>query len=201
MTAHALIYIVIGFALVLAAAPYGFARTETARRKAVDRLARRIDLAVPTSPIEDERIGARLAVRERSIAVSGGIGLIAAVLAALFLPGFHQNDFSHLGIFIISLTGVGVGAGLNALRTTRELPDDVPRIARLSTPTMSDYLLGIEYRGAIVIVAVGAVVTAASVALASNPHRHYRRRLWPTPAARATAAATPVTASAERDVR
>lgn len=165
MNAQAWIYVIIGFVLVLAAAPYGFARTETARRKAVDRLAKRIDLAVPTSPIEDERIGLRLAVRERYIAVGGGVGLIVAILAALFLPGFNQNNFSLLGIFIISLTGIGVGAGLSALRTTRELPNDVPRIARLSSPTMSDYVIGLEYRGAIVTVIAGAVVTAVVVPL------------------------------------
>lgn len=165
MNAQAWIYVVIGYALVLAAAPYGFARTETARRKAVDRLAKRIDLAVPTSPIEDERIGLRLAVRERYIAVGGGVGLIVAILATLFLPGFDQNNFSLLGIFILSLTGIGVGAGLSALRTTRELPNDVPRIARLSSPTMSDYLIGLEYRGAIVTVIAGALVTAIVIPL------------------------------------
>lgn len=165
MNAQAWIYVVIGFALVVAAAPYGFARSDTARRKAVDRLAKRIDLAVPTSPIEDERVGLRLAVRERCIAVGGGIGLVAAILAALFLPGFDQNNFSLLGIFILSLTGIGVGAGISALRTTRELPNDVPRIARLSSPTMGDYLIGLEYRGAIVMDVVGAAVTAVTLPL------------------------------------
>lgn len=163
MTAQAWIYVIIGAMLVAAAAPYGFARTETARRKAVDRLAKRIDLAVPTSPIEDERIGLRLAVRERFIAIGGGAGLLVAILAALFLPGFDQNNFSLLGIFLISLTGIAVGAGLSARRTTRELPDDVPRIARLSSPTMSDYLLAVEYRGEIAAVVVGVIVTVAAL--------------------------------------
>ncbi|RUR01900.1 hypothetical protein [Labedella endophytica] len=165
MTTLAWIYVLIGAALIVAAAPYGFARTETARRKAVDRLAKRIDLAVPTSPIEDERVGLRLAVRERFIAVGGGIGLIVAILAALFLPAFGRNDFTVLGIFLIALTGIGVGAGLSALRTTRELPSDVPRIARLSSPTIHDYLIPIEYRGAIGAVVLGVVVTIATLPL------------------------------------
>jgi hypothetical protein len=164
MTPQAWIYVVIGAALVVAAAPYGFARTETARRKAVDRLAKRIDLAVPTAPIEEERIGLRLAVRERFIAIGGGIGLVVAVLAALFLPGFDRNNFSLLGIFLISITGIAVGAGLSARRTTRELPSDVPRIARLSSPTMSDYLIVVEYRGAIAAVIVGVIVTITALA-------------------------------------
>lgn len=163
MTPQAWIYVIIGAALVVAAAPYGFARTDTARRKAVDRLAKRIDLAVPTAPIEEERIGLRLAVRERFIAIGGGIGLVVAILAALFLPSFDRNNFSLLGIFLISLTGIAVGAGLSARRTTRELPPDVPRIARLSSPTMSDYLIAVEYRGAIAAVIVGVIVTVAAL--------------------------------------
>jgi hypothetical protein len=166
MTAHAWIYVIIGAVLVVAAAPYGFARSETARRKAVDRLAKRIDLAVPTVPVEAERVGLRLATRERFIAVGGGIGLVAAVLAALFLPAFDRNNFSLLGIFLLSLVGIGVGAGLSALRTTRELPDDVPRIARLSSPTVRDYLMAFELNGAVVTVIVGVLITVVTLPFA-----------------------------------
>lgn len=166
MTVQAWIYVIIGAVLIVAAAPYGFARTEVARRKAVDRLAKRIDLAVPTAPVEAERVGLRLATRERFIAIGGGIGLVAAILAALFLPGFDLNNFALLGIFLLSLAGIGVGAGASALRTTRELPNDVPRIARLTSPTMRDYIMGFELTGAIVTVIVGGLITLVTVPLA-----------------------------------
>jgi hypothetical protein len=165
MDATAWIYIVFSAALVGAAAPYGFARTETARRKGVDRLARRIDLAVPTSRIEEERVGMRLAARERYIAIGGGIGLVVAVLATLFLPGFDRNNFSMLGIFLLTLTGIAVGAGISALTTTRELPDDVPRIARLSSPTLRDYVQPLEYGSAIAATVVAVLVTVVALPL------------------------------------
>lgn len=156
-SASAWIYIVLGIALVAAAAPYGLARSTTARRKALDRFARRIDLALPTTPIEDERVGMRLAARERFIAIGGGIGIGIAVLATVLLPSFHDDAFSLLGIFALTIAGIGFGAALSAFATTRELPNDVPRIARLSTPTLRDYLPALEYVGTIVVV-VGAVV-------------------------------------------
>ncbi len=156
-------FMVVAAIIVISAAPYGFARKESVRRKALDRFAKRIDLALPSSPVEDERVGARLAIRERSIAIGGGLGLLAAINACLFMPGFGEYGFAVLGTFILALVGVAGGAAVSALTTTRDLPGDVPRIARLTTPTVRDYLPPLESVSATVSVALGVASTGAAI--------------------------------------
>lgn len=156
-------FIALAVVIVISAAPFGFARSATARHKALDRLARRVNLAVPTDAREEERIGARLATRERSIAIGGGIGILAAILASLLLPGFGAYNFSVMGVLILALVGVAGGAAVSALSTTRELPADVPRIARLTIPTVRDYLPRLESITATVAVTLAVVTTIAAI--------------------------------------
>ncbi|RWZ52740.1 hypothetical protein ELQ90_02000 [Labedella phragmitis] len=161
-------FVAVAVAIVISAAPFGFARSTTARRKALDRLAKSVNLAVPTARDEDERIGARLATRERCIAIGGGLGIVAAILASFFVPGFGDYGFASMGVFILALVGVAAGAAVSALSTTRDLPSDVPRIARLTTPTVRDYLPRLESVSATVAVALAVVATVAAIVTATT---------------------------------
>ncbi|GAB3604927.1 hypothetical protein GCM10027413_03360 [Conyzicola nivalis] len=122
----------------------------------------RVDL-----PTRLERaVSSRLISRER-----GGI-IGAAALGGLAVLGFATGIVDGLEpsltiFFIVGavFVGVGVGTAIAALTGKKEVPSDVPRVARSEAASVADYIAPIERIGARVCVAI-VVALAIAVGLA-----------------------------------
>ena len=163
-------FIVFGVVLV-AFAPLTFTSTARGRTRALSSYAKR--LGTDTASASNATTITRIRRRERVVLAGGALGLLASAGAAFVLPGHLDDPILPMVIFALTCSGATLGAATasaaSALRST-----DAQRVARLTTPTRSDYVPGPERWGArfapaAAVISVSAAAIASSLGLLGEP--------------------------------
>lgn len=129
-------------AIVFAAIPIAGGRRFDKR---VETFARRANLDLQGE--SQARVRARLLSHDRAAFAGGLLGLAGAVVAVSTMTGSASSSSAPAVIGLI-LGGMVVGVSVAAVRQVASLPSGGPRAARLSRPTIGDYVPGYERWGA-----------------------------------------------------
>lgn len=157
-------YIAVLIAVLLASAPLLSSKSAWQREKALNRYARRMNLALTTEV--RPRVISRIATYERSLLIGGVGGSLAGFGLGLVLS-HPQNwgDWTPLTVFI----GLGLGVMLATVTTAtfstlRTGPRQ--RIARTSAPRITDYVPPVErWYTPVALGCAGLVLLGATIAL------------------------------------
>lgn len=134
-------------------------------RSAAHTFARKVDLALDRS--REVEVGRRIARREQAGIVGGLLVAAATTLALGVRP--PQDETGRFAVFLLLLAffaGRAAGCGVVAwYESMRPVDLSHPRIARTSSPDLSDYVPGYERIGARVIAGVALAVAFVVVLL------------------------------------
>lgn len=160
-------YLAVVIAVLLACAPLLSSTTPRQRRKALDRYARRMNLAL--TPEVEPRVIGRVAAYERATLIGGVIGSVVGLAVGRALPPAPDSGtWTPLAV----LVGLGVGAMVATVTTaTVGTLHHAPgrRVARISAPTMNDYVPPLErWFAPTALACAGLALLGAAIALSTG---------------------------------
>lgn len=166
-------YIVVLIAIFLACTPQLSSATERQRGKALDRYARRMNLAL--TPQVRPRVIKRITAYECAALVAGICGVAVGYAVSLILPGPSEPGSGNTApLFVAVAVGLGVGVMMSTVATAtvailRSEPER--RIARTSVPAVADYVAALErWSAPLALGCAGLALLGAVIALGTGVH-------------------------------
>ena len=164
---YALLFVMI---MILSGAPLALSKNPKQRQKALDRYARKVNLAI--TPQVRPQVIRRIVTVERAAIAGSGCGAILGLALGIalgdrWLTGMGGSSTPLLILISAALGAVVAPACTAAVLSCQRRPG--PRIARVSSPEVSDYVPELErWSAPVALIGAGCTLAAGWIGLQSG---------------------------------
>ncbi|GGL69078.1 hypothetical protein GCM10011575_29640 [Microlunatus endophyticus] len=166
-------YVAVGVCLLAGSAPLLLTTNDKQRQKALDRYARKVNLAIT----DDVRplVVRRITIVERFTLIGGAVGGLLGLVLSVVLRAAGATDWAASFAILLGLAiGISFAPVGSVVLTTLGIAAG-PRVARMTTPAVTDYVPRLELRAVpIALGCAGLAIAGGMVALGTGVLQGHR---------------------------